>query len=324
VRTTGAITKRPPTASVWSAALPVGPPGAHILSANAVLLGVSTFATLQTGLGRLFRRRRGRKKMSRSTALPGGVERFSIATFNIRGVMDRWGERQPLLRQCIKQMDADVLCMQEVLTGAPQPSACSAPGRGGPARGRGAGAPTSKHVRRRCALAPLTHRHALAGEYGQDRALLDDSYHVFSCKAALFNLLQENGLPGWYARTVGRLLQLPPARLAMMSLPAAAEAVRERLRLSGGFFRTLRCAPSGCNDPLGGRAPACRWAPSCRLGERPLALHSPPQLWLSPAPAPGTCRWLRSSATAWRAGWLRRTRLSTARSCWVTGGRRSV
>ncbi len=32
--------------------------------------------------------------------------------------MDRWQERQPLLRQCLHQMDADVLCFQECLTGA--------------------------------------------------------------------------------------------------------------------------------------------------------------------------------------------------------------
>lgn len=43
---------------------------------------------------------------------------FSVATFNLRGVMDRWQERQPLLRQCLQQMDADVLCFQECLTGA--------------------------------------------------------------------------------------------------------------------------------------------------------------------------------------------------------------
>ena len=39
------------------------------------------------------------------------------ATFNLRGVMDRWQERKPLLRQCLQQIDADVLCFQECLTG---------------------------------------------------------------------------------------------------------------------------------------------------------------------------------------------------------------
>jgi hypothetical protein len=35
----------------------------------------------------------------------------------LRGVSDRWQERQPLLRQCLKRIDADVLCFQECLTG---------------------------------------------------------------------------------------------------------------------------------------------------------------------------------------------------------------
>ena len=47
-----------------------------------------------------------------------GSVRFSVATFNLRGVMDRWQERRPLLQECLKQLDADVLCFQEVLTGA--------------------------------------------------------------------------------------------------------------------------------------------------------------------------------------------------------------
>ncbi len=47
-----------------------------------------------------------------------GSVRFSVATFNLRGVMDRWQERRPLLHECLKQLDADVLCFQEVLTGA--------------------------------------------------------------------------------------------------------------------------------------------------------------------------------------------------------------
>lgn len=34
-----------------------------------------------------------------------------------------------------------------------------------------------------------------AGEYGQDRGLLDASYHIFPCKAALFNLLSVSDGP---------------------------------------------------------------------------------------------------------------------------------
>lgn len=42
---------------------------------------------------------------------------ITLATFNIRGIMDRWTERQELLRQCIREIDADVYAFQEVLTG---------------------------------------------------------------------------------------------------------------------------------------------------------------------------------------------------------------
>lgn len=41
----------------------------------------------------------------------------SIATFNLRGISDRWTERHHVLKQCIRDMDADVFCFQEVLTG---------------------------------------------------------------------------------------------------------------------------------------------------------------------------------------------------------------
>ncbi len=41
-----------------------------------------------------------------------------MVTFNIRGIMDRWRERQPLLAACLAELDADVVAFQEVLTGA--------------------------------------------------------------------------------------------------------------------------------------------------------------------------------------------------------------
>jgi endonuclease/exonuclease/phosphatase family metal-dependent hydrolase len=47
----------------------------------------------------------------------GPAAEVSVVTFNIRGVMDRWPERAPVLKQCLKQADADVVCFQEVLTG---------------------------------------------------------------------------------------------------------------------------------------------------------------------------------------------------------------
>jgi hypothetical protein len=40
-----------------------------------------------------------------------------VVTFNIRGVMDRWPERAPLLAATLADADADVVCFQEVLTG---------------------------------------------------------------------------------------------------------------------------------------------------------------------------------------------------------------
>jgi len=40
-----------------------------------------------------------------------------VATLNLRGVMDRWRERRPVLAAALADLDADVLCMQEVLTG---------------------------------------------------------------------------------------------------------------------------------------------------------------------------------------------------------------
>eukprot|EP00882_Tetradesmus_deserticola_P008246 GHRQ01008691.1.p1 GENE.GHRQ01008691.1~~GHRQ01008691.1.p1 ORF type:complete len:283 (+),score=55.95 GHRQ01008691.1:303-1151(+) len=47
----------------------------------------------------------------------GPAAEVSVVTFNIRGIMDRWPERAPLLQRCLKQADADVFCFQEVLTG---------------------------------------------------------------------------------------------------------------------------------------------------------------------------------------------------------------
>ncbi|WIA32521.1 hypothetical protein OEZ86_003335 [Tetradesmus obliquus] len=51
------------------------------------------------------------------TVNAGPAAEVSVVTFNIRGIMDRWPERAPLLRRCLKQADADVFCFQEVLTG---------------------------------------------------------------------------------------------------------------------------------------------------------------------------------------------------------------
>lgn len=60
-------------------------------------------------------RRSARRAMV--TVNAGPAAEVSVVTFNIRGIMDRWPERAPLLRRCLKQADADVFCFQEVLTG---------------------------------------------------------------------------------------------------------------------------------------------------------------------------------------------------------------
>ncbi|PRW20733.1 endonuclease exonuclease phosphatase family [Chlorella sorokiniana] len=148
---------------------------------------------------------------------------FSVATFNLRGVMDRWQERQPLLRQCLHQMDADVLCFQECLT----------------------------------------------GEFGQERRLLPPWYHVFPCKAALFNLARSGGVLRWYSHTVERLLEVAPLRRFMVQLPPAVESWREQLRLKGGLFRTIRDLAMA---PFFGNSVACRIAEAHEINHSTLVL----------------------------------------------------
>ena len=58
-----------------------------------------------------------------NAAAAAAAATFSVATFNLRGVSDRWREREPLLRHCLSKIDADVLCFQECLTGARRRSA---------------------------------------------------------------------------------------------------------------------------------------------------------------------------------------------------------
>ena len=81
-------------------------------------LGFASLPFAQQALRRLFGRRRAPRRRAMPPAAGGTRATFSVATFNLRGVMDRWAERQPLLRQCLHDLDADVLCFQECLTGA--------------------------------------------------------------------------------------------------------------------------------------------------------------------------------------------------------------
>lgn len=197
---------------------------ANHLAAPGLLL-TSGAALLATALRRLFRRRVSRRtNRSVTNMIDGAVAEFSVATFNLRGVSDRWHERRALLASCLSDIDADVLCFQECMT----------------------------------------------GEYGQDRALLGPSYHVFPCKAALFNLLSSGqSVLKWYARAVMTALGVGPVLRMMMSLPEPVEALRERFRLQGGFFRTLRDMAIA---PFFGNSVACRLVDAHEIGHSTLVL----------------------------------------------------
>jgi hypothetical protein len=138
-------------------------PAASFSSLGALLGLAAAPWVVQRAIRRLFGRR-GKRRPAMPSAQADTRATFSVATFNLRGVMDRWQERQPLLRQCLHQMDADVLCFQECLT----------------------------------------------GEFGQERRLLPPWYHVFPCKAALFNLARSGGVLRWCGRmpVCGSALQM--------------------------------------------------------------------------------------------------------------------
>ncbi|KAI7843384.1 hypothetical protein COHA_002982 [Chlorella ohadii] len=204
------------TASVAS------PATSFSFSSLGALLGLTAAPWAINRIRKLFGRR-GKRRPAMPSAQAGTRATFSVATFNLRGVMDRWQERQPLLRQCLHQMDADVLCFQECLT----------------------------------------------GEFGQERRLLPPWYHVFPCKAALFNLARSGGVLRWYAHTVERLLEVAPLRRFMVQLPPAVESWREQLRLKGGLFRTIRDLAMA---PFFGNSVACRIAEAHEINHSTLVL----------------------------------------------------
>ncbi|KAL4433763.1 hypothetical protein ABPG75_000204 [Micractinium tetrahymenae] len=204
-------------ASLGSAAAPFASLGLR------TFLGFAAAPFASAVFKHLFGRRRRPQRRAPATMSSGTKAVFSVASFNLRGVMDRWYEREPLLRQCLRDMDADVLCFQEVLT----------------------------------------------GEFGQDRRLLPAWYHIFPCKAALFNLTRAGGLLRWYAHTTQQLLDFAPLRRFMVSLPAAVEAWRERLVLRADFFRTLRDLAVA---PFFGNSVACRIAEAHEIKHSTLVL----------------------------------------------------
>jgi len=98
--------------------------GVQHLSSVTVFAGLSgaVVAGLALGVaGKGVRRwhagRRAAGKRAMITAKAGAATDVTILSFNIRGVMDRWPERAPVLKKVLKQADADVICFQEVLTG---------------------------------------------------------------------------------------------------------------------------------------------------------------------------------------------------------------
>jgi hypothetical protein len=97
--------------------------GVEQLSSVTVFAGLSgaVLAGLALGVaGKGVRRwNAGRRAAKRAMvkAQAGAATDVTILSFNIRGVMDRWIERAPVLKKVLKQADADVICFQEVLTG---------------------------------------------------------------------------------------------------------------------------------------------------------------------------------------------------------------
>jgi hypothetical protein len=140
----GAAPRRPRAAvaaTVASAAAALSPHNSLSLglsvAAAATAAGAASFSSLGAagaaaagglvirGAGHLLRRwQAGRRGGAgrRGAPLLGGVgadaaREVSVLTFNIRGIMDRWPERRPLLAETLRRLDADVVCFQEVLTG---------------------------------------------------------------------------------------------------------------------------------------------------------------------------------------------------------------
>lgn len=97
----------------------------HVLSAINVTSSVLAFFSLRSlirgGFGRLGRLgkslRRKRQRERRAVTHSVSMVHFSVVTFNVRAIMDRWPERHPILKACLEQMSPDVVAFQEVLTG---------------------------------------------------------------------------------------------------------------------------------------------------------------------------------------------------------------
>jgi endonuclease/exonuclease/phosphatase family metal-dependent hydrolase len=193
---------------------------------------------------------------------------LSIATLNLRGVMDRWRERRPVLAQAFKDLDADVLCMQEVLTGeAGQDDALLRP--------LGYGQPLAC----RAALANLAAGGG-AGGSGHD-----------STTTVGF------GWPGVaFAAAVRAALAVPPLAKAMAALPAGIEAWRERRGQDAPTW--VRAARDAAMAPFFGNSIAVRSGGSSSSSPSSSSSSSwPPLLVASPLTAETTTATTTTPAT---------------------------
>lgn len=87
-----------------------------VASFSTVAVGGLALGVAAKGVRRWHAARRSAKR-AMVAINAGPAAEVAIMTYNIRAVMDRWPERAPMLRRCLKQADADVYCFQEVLTG---------------------------------------------------------------------------------------------------------------------------------------------------------------------------------------------------------------
>ena len=168
---------------------------------------------------------------------PGAVR---LATVNVRSVCDRWMQRRPLLRARLAELDADVLAMQEVLTGSyGQDRALLQVGAHdlrthGQERSRETAKADSGKVGRAKSESSdhgeLDEVRARTAGRGSDS--VTGYQTVLGCRAALHALRAEKR---WYWVIIAGpygLVQLIGSAV-MRPLPAAIEILRERLAGSG-------------------------------------------------------------------------------------------
>ena len=82
---------------------------------GGIVLGGFGLSLARKGIRRWQARRAYSKAVASMDTAPS--RQITIVTFNLRGIMDRWQERAPVLQQCLGNLEADVFCFQEVLTG---------------------------------------------------------------------------------------------------------------------------------------------------------------------------------------------------------------